>query len=164
MKKPKEVYVILHNIRSLYNVGSVFRTADGVGVSKIFLTGYTPSPVDEMGRPRREIEKTALGAERVVSWERVPRASWLISHLKKENIQVVALELTDNAINYRDYKPNGPTALLLGNEVRGLSSALLKKCDAVIYIPMRGKKESLNVSVAFGVAAYQLRAYPETTF
>ena len=156
--------MILHNIRSLHNVGSVFRTADGAGVSKIFLTGYTPSPVDEMGRPRREIEKTALGAERVVSWERVPRASWLISHLKKENIQVVALELTDNAINYRDYKPNGPTALLLGNEVRGLSSALLKKCDAVIYIPMRGKKESLNVSVAFGVAAYQLRAYPETTF
>src|SRR3990167_3152084 len=136
MKKPKEVYVILHNIRSLHNVGSVFRTADGVGVSKIFLTGYTPSPVDEMGRPRREIEKTALGAERVVSWERVPRASWLISHLKKENIQVVALELVDNAINYRDYKPKGPTALLLGNEVRGLSPALLKKCDAVVYIPM----------------------------
>ena len=151
-----ETILILHNIRSLHNVGSVFRTADGVGVSKIFLTGYTPSPVDEMGRPRREIEKTALGAERIVSWERAGRVAELMGRLQKENVQVVALELVRNAVDYRDYKPKGPTALLLGNEVRGLSPALLKKCDAVIYIPMRGKKYSLNVSVAFGFAAYWL--------
>src|SRR3989344_6520466 len=129
--------LILHNIRSLHNVGSVFRTADGAGVSKIFLTGYTPSPVDEMGRPRREIEKTALGAEHVVLWERARRASELIGRLQKENIRVVALELTDNAINYRDYKPKGPTALLLGNEVRGALPGPPHKNGAPVNISTR---------------------------
>ena len=136
--------LILHNIRSLHNVGSVFRTADGAGVSKIFLTGYTPSPVDEMGRPRREIEKTALGAEHVVLWERARRASELIGRLQKENIRVVALELTDNAINYRDYKPKGPTALLLGNEVRGGLPAPPQKRDGAVYNLISGQEKKPN--------------------
>lgn len=153
----RNVYVIVHNVRSLHNVGSVFRTADGAGVSKIFLTGYTPAPLDEMGRSRREVQKTALGAEHTVPWERVKNASRLIQKLQKEKISVVALEYTKNAIDYRRYPHSSHgSALVIGNEVRGLSKKLIERCDAVIQIPMRGKKESLNVSVAFGIAAYML--------
>ena len=156
MRKRRELFAILHNIRSLHNVGSVFRTADGAGVSKIYLTGYTPSPLDEMGRVRKEIAKTALGAEKSVPWEAVRNISKLIKRLKKDRVQIIALENIKNAVDYHKFKPKFPMALVLGNEVRGFSRALLKKADAVIKIPMRGKKESLNVSVAFGIAIYEL--------
>ena len=152
----KEFIAIIHNVRSLHNVGSVFRTADGAGVSKIYLTGYTPSPVDEMGRVRKEIAKTALGAEQNVEWEAVKNISTLIKKLKKEGVQIIALEKTKNAVDFKNFKPKFPTALIVGNEVRGLSSAILAYADTIISISMRGKKESLNVSVAFGIAAYSI--------
>ncbi len=141
----EKVYLILRNIRSLYNVGAIFRTADAAGVEKIFLTGYTPLPS----------AKTALGAEKYVPCEKISNPAGLINKLKKEKVQIVALEQSPNAIDYRKFKPRSAFALILGNEVRGLSPALLKKCDKIIHIPMRGKKESLNVSVAVGIALFR---------
>lgn len=152
----KEFIAIIHNVRSLHNVGSVFRTADGAGVSKIYLTGYTPSPIDEMGRIRKEIIKTALGAEQSIKWETVKNISAVTKRLKKEGVQIVALEKAKNAVDYKKFKPKFPVALIVGNEVRGLSSTILTRADAIISIPMLGKKESLNVSVAFGIAAYSI--------
>ncbi len=146
----KEVYVLLHNIRSLFNIGSIFRTADGAGVSKIYLTGYTGCP------PRPDISKTALGADEFVPWEYHKDPVALIKRLKKEGIQVVALERTKKSTDILKFKPKYPVCMILGNEIEGVTKELLKLSDKVVEIPMRGKKESLNVSVAFGVAAYAL--------
>ncbi len=152
----QELVIILHNVRSLHNVGSVLRTADGVGAAKVYMTGYTPSPTDEMGRVRKEIAKTALGAESSVTWEHVPDISRLVAKLKKEGFFIVALEQSGRAVDYRVFRPQFPLALIAGNEVRGLSGALLEKTNACVMLPMRGKKESLNVSVAVAIAAYRL--------
>ena len=149
---------ILHNIRSLHNVGSMFRTADGAGVEKLYLTGITPSPVDDFERPRPQLIKISLGAEKFVSWEKIKQIGPLIDKLKKNGYKIFALEIHPKAIEYNSQSTfsNSKIALLLGNEVRGLSPAVLKKCDRILKIPMYGKKESLNVSVAFGIAAYFL--------
>ena len=152
------MYAILHNIRSLYNVGSIFRTADAAGVEKLYLCGITGTP------PRKEIVKVALGAEQVVRWEYVRRTGDVIKKLKKQGVRIVALDKTKKSIDYRKAPPllkgegrgEVNTALLVGNEVEGLPPALLKQADTIIHIPMRGKKESLNVSVAFGIAVYSL--------
>ena len=145
-RRKDKIYLILHNVRSLYNVGSIFRTADAAGVSKIFLTGYTPEPAS----------KTALGAEKYVPWKKVSNIQRLTNKLKKEKVKIIALEQAKGALDCRKFKPKFPVALVLGNEVRGLSKSLLKKCDKIIQIPMRGKKESLNVSVAAGIALFSL--------
>jgi len=153
-KPEKQVYVIAHNIRSLLNVGSVFRTADAFGILKIYLTGYTGTPANPIHK--NKIAKSALGAEIWVPWEHEKSAVRLIKRLKLEKIQIVALENNVKSQNIHKFKPKYPIAILLGEEVRGISSALLKLCDKVVEIPMTGKKESLNVSVAFGIATYQL--------
>lgn len=148
--KNKKIYLILDNIRSRENVGSIFRTADAVGVSKIYLCGITPVP------PHEKISKTALGAEVYVPWE-YHKQSWrLLNKLKKDGVGIIALELVKNNLNIFKFQPNFPLALVLGSEVKGLSLRILRYCDSIIYIPMLGKKESLNVSVAVGVALYQL--------
>lgn len=146
-----ELLLILHNIRSAYNVGSIFRTADAAGVSKIYLGGYTPNPDQEP-----KIAKTALGAEKVVPWKYYRQTWRLLKKLKKEGIQIVALEQDKKAIDYQKFKPSWPMALVLGNEVRGLSKEFLKYADAIIEIPMWGQKESLNVSVAAGIALFEV--------
>lgn len=152
--------VIAHNIRSAYNVGGIFRTADGAGAGRIYLSGYTPLPQDERSlyatSAQRMIAKTALGAERMVSWEKVRSISLILAHLQKEGWQIVALERHPKSVALRDFTPRGKFVLLLGNEPRGLDSRLLRKCDAIVEIPMFGKKSSLNVVVAFGVAGYAL--------
>ena len=152
----KAIYAIFHNIRSLHNVGSMFRTADAGGVTRIYLTGYTPSPVDAFGKVRPEIAKTALGAERAVPWEQKKNIGLLLSSLRRKGVYMVGLEQHTRAIDYRRVKPKKSLALVVGNEVRGLSRSVLQKCDVVAEIPMRGKKESLNVSVAFGIALFSL--------
>ena len=152
MKRTKRLFVVAHNVRSVASVGSLFRTCDGVGAAKVFLTGYTPSPVDEMGRARNDFQKTALGADKNVVWEKQSS----IARLRNEGISIVMLEQSKSAIDYRAFRPQFPLALVVGNEVRGLSEKLLKKADWFIQIPMFGKKESLNVAVAFGIAAYKL--------
>ena len=154
MRNNIEVVVILHNIRSVYNVGSVFRTADAVGVSKIYLTGYTPTPLDRFGRERKDVAKSALGAQKSVAWEYAKSVGSVIKKLKKEEFEIVAVEQSEYSIDYKKYKPEQKVAFLFGNEVRGVSKQLLSKCDKIIEIPMKGKKESLNVSVSAGVVLF----------
>lgn len=151
----QELYVVCHNIRSLYNVGSIFRTADATGVTKLYLGGYTGYP------PRKEIEKTALGAEGYVPWEHHPQTWRLLARLKAQGVHIVALEnnVRRASLDIYEFAPAFPLALLLGNEVRGLSEAMLRRADRVVHIPMYGRKESLNVAVAFGVAVYALNRH-----
>jgi len=151
--KMKKFFVIADNIRSLENIGSIFRTADALGVSKIFLCGICGTP------PNEKIAKTALGAEKTIPWEYHKQTGRLIDKLKKERVNIIALEQDKKAINFRDLKPNFPIALIIGNEVKGISKSILKKCDKIIELPMKGKKESLNVSVAFGIAGYEIVKY-----
>ena len=153
----KEIFLILHNIRSLHNVGSVFRTADAAGVRKIYLTGYTPAPIDRFGKIRPKIRKTALGAEKFIEWKYYKNISALVKNLKKEKKYLVGVEQSPKAIDYKNFRSRFPLALIFGNEVRGISPAILKKCDKIIEIPMFGKKESLNVSVAAGIILFSLK-------
>lgn len=152
----KELYLVLHNIRSVYNTASIFRTADGAGVKKIYLTGYTPKPIDEFKKIRIDFHKISLGAENNVKWEYKRDINKIIDSLKKEGINFIALEQSKISINYKKFKPKFPCALIAGNEVNGITKKILNKCDAIIEIPMAGEKESLNVSVAAGIAAYEI--------
>lgn len=142
------IVAVLHNIRSRENVGSIYRTADAAGVSKLYLCGITPRP------PHEKISKTALGAETWVPWEYFNQTWRLLEKLKKDGYHVVALEKAKNSKNIFEMKKKSPLALVVGNEVRGLDRNLLRRADAVAAIPMLGRKESLNVAVAFGVAVY----------
>ncbi len=146
----KDFYVICDNIRSLENIGSIFRTSDALGVSKVFLCGISGKP------PHHKISKTALGAEETIPFEYYRQIGRLVDKLKKEKVQVVALEQDKKAILYTKLKPKFPLALIVGNEVKGVSKKILKKCDKIIFLPMHGKKESLNVSVSFGITGYNI--------
>jgi len=146
----RDFYVICDNIRSLENIGSIFRTADALGVNKIYLCGISGKP------PHHKISKTALGAEKTIPFEYYKQISRLIDELKKNKISIIALEQDKKAVLYTKFKPKFPLALIIGNEVKGISKKILKKSDKIIFLPMRGKKESLNVSVAFGVAGYYI--------
>lgn len=156
----KEFCLILHNIRSAHNVGAIFRTADGCGVSHIYLTGYTPTPPDGTRpfttKPERALIKTALGAQDFVKWSKVENVDEVFHDLKKRNFQIVALEQTEKSIDYKNFQPVFPLALVLGNEPEGIDEITLQKCDVAIDIPMRGQKKSLNVSVASGIAMYEI--------
>jgi 23S rRNA (guanosine2251-2'-O)-methyltransferase len=153
-----ETWVILHNIRSAHNVGSIFRTADAAGVARILLSGYTPTPLDRFGRPQKEVAKTALGAERTVPWEYFKTVNAALKHARAAGFTIVGVELDDRAIDFRAFRRSGATAFVFGNEVRGLSPALRTACDTLIQIPMRGTKESLNVSVAAGIILFHAAA------
>jgi tRNA G18 (ribose-2'-O)-methylase SpoU len=149
----KKIFAILHNIRSCYNVGAIFRTCDAIAIEKIYLTGYTPTPE----RNHEKIKKTALGAEKTVKWEYERNVGKIIDKLKKARIKIVALETEKSAIPYFKFKPKFSLAILVGNEKRGIDKRILKKVDFVVKIPMFGKKESLNVAIAFSIFAYYLR-------
>ncbi|MDD4606936.1 MAG: TrmH family RNA methyltransferase [Patescibacteria group bacterium] len=146
----KQVYVICHNIRSAYNVGSIFRTADGAGIDKIFLTGYSPTPENY------KVLKTSLGAEQKVKWQKSRQISKIIQELKKQKFQIIALETGGQLLYDKKFKFKNKSVLILGNEKTGLSKTILNQVDKIISIPMRGFKESLNVSVAFGIAIYEI--------
>lgn len=146
---------ILHNIRSIHNVGSIFRTADGLGVEKLFLTGYTPAPVDRFGRKRQAFKKVALGAEETVEWEEGDDLMQVIQNLQAEDNQVVACETTESATDIGSFSPRPQDiCLVFGNEVDGIPKAVIAESDQVIKIPMQGEKSSLNVAVAFGICVY----------
>jgi tRNA G18 (ribose-2'-O)-methylase SpoU len=155
-KNKGEVCVLLHNIRSTHNVGSIFRTADALGVTKIYISGYTPTPLDRFGRPRADIAKTALGAEKVIPWEQVSDPKKLLKKLRTQKYHIIGIEQSPNSVDYKKVKTPKHSVFVVGNEVSGLEGALLSLCDVVAEIPMRGEKESLNVSVAFGVALYRI--------
>ncbi len=156
MEKKKQTILILDNIRSSHNVGSIFRTADALGISKIFLAGYTPKPVDRFGRVAPEIAKTALGAEKTIPWESVESISQIIRALKKEKFKIIAVEQSPKSVDYKKVRLAKKSALILGNEVSGIDKKILSLCDSIAEIPMNGEKESLNVAVAFGVAGFRL--------
>lgn len=155
MKKNSENILILHDIRSAENVGAMFRTADAAGINKIYLTGYTPAPVDRFGRKRKDIAKAALGAEEFVPWEQTEINS-LLKKLKRDGFQIIAIEQDKKAVDYRKVKTKAKNAFMVGTEVTGIPKNILKRCDTIAEIPMRGKKESLNVSVALGVALFRI--------
>jgi 23S rRNA (guanosine2251-2'-O)-methyltransferase len=144
------VSLIIHNVRSLYNVGSIFRTCDSALVSELVLCGFTPHP------PRKEIEKTALGAVDSVPWRYEKDIFNAIDSFKEQNIKVFALELTDKKRTYDSLiKSDFPLCIIVGNELTGLDDNILEKCDDAIEIPMHGVKHSLNVSVATGIAIFE---------
>lgn len=148
-------YVILDNIRSTHNVGAIFRTCDGAGVDKIFLCGYTPTPIDRFGRPVVEMQKTSLGAVDFVSWEHRENIIELIKELQQQSVHIVAVEQTIQAISL--YEANLPeeVAFIFGNEVEGVSQSICSLADTVVEIPMQGQKESLNVATTVGVVLFQ---------
>lgn len=154
--KNRDVRVLLHNIRSTHNVGSIFRTSDAAGISHIYISGYTPSPFDQFQRKQKDIAKTALGAEDSVEWSKAGTLKKLIAKLKIEGFSVVALEQSKKSVDYKKVELGEKVLLIVGNEVKGMSPELLKLSDIVAEIPMKGEKESLNVSVAFGIALFQL--------
>ncbi len=149
--KNAQLVLIAHNIRSLWNVGSFFRTADAFKVEKIYLTGYTATP------PRREIAKTALGADEWIAWEYQKDPAELLKSLKNDGWRIVSLEQSEKSITLTDYEVPEKVCLIVGHEVLGVSEELLKLSDDVVHIPMHGQKESLNVSVALGIALDHLR-------
>jgi tRNA G18 (ribose-2'-O)-methylase SpoU len=151
-----EIHLLLHDIRSAHNVGSMFRTADALGVLQIYCSGFTPTPIDRFLRPVKEIAKTALGAEKTIPWEKRDDPLDVMMTLKKKGFTVVGIEQDSRAILYNTYVPAKKMLVVVGSEVEGLSSQLRDACDVLLEIPMRGEKESLNVSVAFGVALFRI--------
>lgn len=149
-------YLILHNIRSAQNVGALFRTAEACGINKIFITGYSPRPLDRFGRDQKSISKAALGAEKIIAWEESKSISPVLKNLKSEGFQVVAIEQSPNSIDYKKLKTKNKNVFILGNEVKGISKQTLEKCDVIAEIPMLGEKESLNVSVSGGIALFRI--------
>lgn len=152
----KENILILHNIRSVENVGAIFRTADAAGIDKIYLVGYTPTPIDRFGRKRKDLAKSALGAEEFVKWEQKKSIIPLLAKLKKEKYFIITIEQDKNSVDYKKIKTKNKNVFIVGAEVEGLPQNILKKCDVIAEIPMRGKKESLNVSVATGIALFRV--------
>jgi tRNA G18 (ribose-2'-O)-methylase SpoU len=145
------VVVVVDNVRSLHNVGSIFRTSDGVLLEKLVLTGFSPKP------PRKEIEKTALGSTQSVPWEYVKDTADAVRQLKISGYHPFCLELTDNVVPYYDVsRADFPLCLVIGNEVTGVSKDVLAECERAIEIPQFGIKQSLNVAVAYGVAIFEL--------
>lgn len=159
----RKLSLLLHNVRSAHNVGSIFRTADSAGVDHIYLTGYTPRPYDGSKpyttKPERGIIKIALGAQESVSWSGHETAKEVIDDLKTGGVEVVALEQTDDSIDYKDFDPIFPMVLVLGNEPKGIDEELLALCGRTVELPMYGTKQSLNVSVAAGIALYEIIHY-----
>jgi len=147
---------ILHNIRSIHNVGSVFRTAGGVGIEKLYLSGYTPAPTDRFGRKRQKFSKVALGAEKTVDWEQVDDIDQLIASQKENNVTIIACEPTEKAVDVRKFSPAANVCLVFGNEPDGLPDHILRAANQTVEIPMAGEKTSLNVSVAFGIITYAI--------
>lgn len=147
----RSIRLLAHNIRSLWNVGAFFRTCDALKIEKLYLTGYTGAP------PRKEISKVAIGAEETVPFETAMDPLDVIKTLKSEGWQIVALEITKDAVPLKEFKPSDKICLVVGHEIEGVSPEMLALCDATVMIPMLGSKESLNVAVATGIALHHLR-------
>lgn len=145
------IYVLLDNIRSMYNVGSIFRTSDGARIQELILTGFTPHP------PRKEISKTALGAVDTVPWSYSKDPLEAVARLKREGVKICLVEQTDGSRTHTSVRPEEfPLCLLIGNELTGISSELVEAADMAIEIPMFGTKQSLNAAVAYGIAVFEM--------
>jgi tRNA G18 (ribose-2'-O)-methylase SpoU len=149
-KKRTPIHVVLDNIRSVYNIGAIFRTSDAVLAEKIYLCGITAHP------PRRDLEKTALGATEVVPWEYSRSTTETLLKLKEKGVKICALELTTRSVDLKKAKYEFPMALVVGNEVDGVGKEVLELADLVVSIPMLGRAKSLNVATAYGIVAYEV--------
>jgi 23S rRNA (guanosine2251-2'-O)-methyltransferase len=167
MSKPRDIRLIVHNVRSIHNVGSLLRTADGLGISHVYLTGYTPYPMQEhderlphiASKITRQLHKTALGAELSDSMTRDENCTEVIRQLQKGGFTVAALEQTPSSVSLSSFSVPDKLAVIVGREVEGIEQSILDKCDVALEIPMLGQKESFNVSVAGGMALYHCRFY-----
>jgi len=145
------IVLMLHNIRSMWNVGSMFRTADAAGIEKMILSGYTATP------PRKEIDKTALGAQNTVVWEYLAEPMEALERMKNDGVRICGLEIAEGSRSYTTLHPSDfPLCLIVGNEVDGLEEGMLRLCDEVLEIPQYGTKHSLNVAVAAGIVLFEL--------
>lgn len=149
---------VLDNIRSVYNVGSIFRTCNAVGIEKITLCGVTPTPIDKKGRKRSDFAKVALGAEDIVEWEYVESTSECLEKLKEGGSYIIAIEQDETSVDYKSVSIEGKkdVAFVIGAEVNGMNEKTVGLCDVVAEIPMLGTKESLNVTIAFGIVVYRI--------
>ncbi len=149
---------VLDNLRSVYNVGSIFRTANAVGIEKIILTGTTPTPVDKKGERRKDFAKVALGAEDTVSWEYQEETVETLKILRQKDFYVIAFEQDEKSVDYKEVSVEGKEniAFVIGPEVTGITEEVLALCDVIAEIPMLGTKESLNVTIAFGIGVYRI--------
>lgn len=155
MRNP--IYVILDNVRSLYNVGAIFRTSDAASIKKIYLGGITGYPKDDPNWfQTKRIEKTALGANKTVPWEYIENTKSIVKSLKSKKIKIYVLENTPNSTPYTSVKYTFPCALVLGHEVTGVNQEIIDLADEVISIPMYGTKTSLNVEAAYAIAIYEI--------
>lgn len=152
----RETTLILDNIRSVHNVGSIFRTADAAGAGKIFLCGTTPTPVDRFGRARNDFAKTALGAQKLVKWEYFKDTADAVRLLKDEGFQIISVEQASGSIDYKNLEEGSDLkrAFVFGSETEGVSEEVLRFSDMTVEIPMKGEKESLNVSVTVGIILF----------
>lgn len=151
----KKQFIVLDNVRSTHNVGAIFRTADAAGVAEIYLCGYTPAPIDRFGRPVEAMKKTALGAIDTVVWSSVLNVEVCIDVLQKNGVSIVAVEQSIRSHSLFSYQlPDSDVAYVFGNEIDGVTPAVLDKADQIIEIPMYGQKESLNVAVSAGIVLY----------
>ncbi len=148
-------YVILADVRSSHNVGAIFRTCEGAGVDMLYLAGYTPHPIDRFGREVAEIKKTSLGASAMVPWAAADDIEALILKLQSQGVTVVAVEQTPQSISLYDFTELPSVAYIFGNEITGILPEVVALCDAIVEIPMAGRKESLNVSVTTGIILFQ---------
>lgn len=147
--------ILLHDIRSVHNAGAIFRTADAIGATKIYLTGYTPAPLDRFGQQRQDFAKCALGSEKTLAWEQAPDPIALIESLKAEGFTVIAVEQGAHSVDYKNVTPGEKTLVVFGNETEGVLPEIVAAADVLAEIPMRGLKESLNVSVSAGIVLYR---------
>lgn len=163
----RSIILIVHNVRSAHNVGSLLRTADGLGIERVYFTGYTPYPALEndnrlphlRDKIERQIDKTALGAQKSVPWRHAEHIGDVIKKLKADNFVIAALEQTAKAKSLPKFKPHGNIALVVGNEVEGLDNEVLALADIHLQIPMLGAKESFNVAVSGAIALYHLNNF-----
>jgi len=157
-----KIVPILHNVRSLHNVGSVLRTCDGLGIKELWVSGYTPYPASENDqrlphisrRATKQIAKTALGAERNIQVLHFDTFKALVEHARSQNFSLVAVEQASGSIGLDEFEPSGNAGMVFGNEVDGLEPDILGLCEQIVEIPMKGKKESFNVSVSAGIVLY----------
>lgn len=149
---------VLDNLRSVHNVGSIFRTCNAVGVDKIYLCGTTPTPLDHKGLKRKDFAKVALGAEDSLLWEYYESTAECVKKLQEDGCYILALEQDENSVDYKavDVASKNDIALIVGHEVDGITQDVLELADATVEIPMLGTKESLNVTIAFGIAIYRI--------
>ncbi len=153
-----QTILILNDIRSIINVGAIFRTADAVGINQIILSGVSPAPIDRFGRVRGDFAKASLGSEHSVPWEQVEDIIKSIKDFKKQGYTIIAIEQAKNSVHFKKYSQivDQKVVIIPGNEVDGVPSPILKLADVILELPMRGIKESLNVSVATGIILYHL--------